>query len=349
MATSYGSEITAVMDQTTTPTSPEISHKSKAAQDTMKERLLAQGERFSFFQAYRLLRLEGLEKNGQEPDIKVRPNLSLHFPGSDLSDVQETAPGTYQLTANFLGLYGVTSPLPNFYTEDLLDEQHNGRHSNRDFLDIISQTIYPLFFKAWLKPRAHLRIHEFGDERLLEVFHTFVGLNQPQAYASQPGVRHLLHFAGLFSQFPRSAMGLHTIIAALFPKTRVEIVQQDEMWQPIPQDQQLGLGCQANSLGEDTHVGSLVRSRSSNLTIRIHDISEHLLLSLLPGQKEFSKLQFVVRYYLVDPLHIRLNLRLRQGAARPIQLGAPQWSALGRDTWLVHPDHMSRAELHVNL
>ena len=68
-------------------------------------------------------------------------------------------------------------------------------------------------------------------------------------------------------------------------------------------------------------MGSLVRSRSSNLTIRIHDISEHLLLSLLPGQKEFSKLQFVVRYYLVDPLHIRLNLRLRQGAARPIQLG----------------------------
>ena len=74
----------------------------------------------------------------------------------------------------------------------------------------------------------------FGDERLLEVFHTFVGLNQPQKYASQPGVRHLLHFAGLFSQFPRSAGGCTPLLRHFFQKTRVEIVQQDEMWQPIP-------------------------------------------------------------------------------------------------------------------
>lgn len=317
----------------------------------MKQRLLKQGERFSFFQAYRLLRLLAQQQGHAQPELKVRPNITLNFPGTDLSEVRETAPGTFRLTANFLGLYGVSSPLPNFYSERLLDEFHEGRHSNRDFLDIISQTIYPLFFRAWLKSRAHLRIKEFGDDRLLEIFHTFVGINQPLRYLNRPGFSHLLRFAGLFSQFPRSAMGLRTIVAALYPGSNVQVIQQDEHWQSIPGDQHLQLGKQACTLGEDSHLGSMVRTRTSNLTIRIHDVDQSLFLSLLPGQHEFRKLAFVVRYYLFDPLHIRLDLKLRPGAVRPVELGAPNqnWAALGRDTWLVHAGSTHEARVQATL
>ncbi|RIY42373.1 type VI secretion system baseplate subunit TssG [Neopusillimonas maritima] len=315
----------------------------------IKGRLLQQSERFSFFQAYRLLRLTALQEGRPEADVKIRPSLSLHFPGTDLNDIRETAPGTYRLTANFLGLYGVTSPLPNFYSEQLLDEHHEGRHSNRDFLDIISQTIYPLFFRAWLKSRAHVRIKEFNDHRLLEIFHTFVGINEPLRFLSKPGFSHLLRFAGLFSQYPRSAMGLRTIIAALYPKSNIEVVQQDEMWQAIPADQRLQLGSQACTLGHDSHVGAIVRSRSNNLTIRIHDIDQTTFLGLLPGQEEFNKLAFIIRYYLLDPLNVRLDLQLRRGAVQPIQLGAPNknWAALGHDTWLV--DTQSPHEAHAQV
>ncbi|MAK55330.1 MAG: type VI secretion system baseplate subunit TssG [Pusillimonas sp.] len=317
----------------------------------IKGRLLKQGERFSFFQAYRLLRLAALKEGRPEADVKVRPSLSLHFPGTDLNDIRETSPGTYRLTANFLGLYGVTSPLPNFYSEQLLDEHHESRHSNRDFLDIISQTIYPLFFRAWLKSRAHVRIKEFNDQRLLEIFHTFVGINEPLRFLSQPGFSHLLRFAGLFSQYPRSAMGLRTIIAALYPKSNVEVIQQDEMWQPIPSDQRMHLGSQACTLGEDSHVGAMVHSRINNLTIRIHDIDQTTFLALLPGQKEFAKLAFIIRYYLLDPLNVRLDLQLRRGAVQPIQLGAPKknWAALGHDTWLVNTQSPHEAHAQVML
>ena len=317
----------------------------------MKKRLLTQGERFSFFQAYRLLRLLAKQEGTSQPVVSVRPNVSLDFPGTDLSEIQEVGTGRFRLTANFLGLYGVSSPLPNFYAEQLLDEFHDGRHSNRDFLDIISQTIYPLFFSAWLKSRAHLRIKEFNDDRLLEIFHTFVGINEPLRFLSQPGFEHLLRFAGLFSQFPRSGMGLQTIIAALYPQSRVEVVQQDELWQTIPAEQRMQLGQQACTLGEDSHLGSLVRSRSSNLTIKLHDIDQTLFLALLPGQREYQKLAFVVRYYLFDPLHVQLDLQLRPGAVQPTQLGAPDgnWAALGRDTWLVTSGSSHRARVQVTL
>ena len=315
----------------------------------MKDRLLSQGERFSFFQAYRLLRLLTLAQGDGQAEINVRPNINLHFPGTDLSNIRETDAGKYRLTANFLGLYGVTSPLPNFYSEDLLDEFHEGRHSNRDFLDIISQTIYPLFFRAWLKSRAHIRIKEFDDKRLLEIFHTFVGINQPLKHLNRPGFEHLLRFAGLFSQLPRSAMGLQTIIAALYPATRVEIVQQDERWQPIPVDQQCHLGIQAHQLGEDAHLGVAIRSRSSNLTIRIHDVDQTLFLTLLPGESEFKKLEFIVRYYLLDPVDVRIELKLKAGAVQPMQLGQTHWTGLGRDSWLVHSGTDHQASLAYSL
>ena len=80
----------------------------------VKRRLLEQSERFSFFQAYRLLRLVALKEGLNQADIKVRPNVSLEFPGTDLSDISESGRGQFRLTANFLGLYGVTSPLPTF-------------------------------------------------------------------------------------------------------------------------------------------------------------------------------------------------------------------------------------------
>lgn len=317
----------------------------------VKQRLLEQSERYSFFQAYRLLRLIARKEGHPEAEIKVRPNVSLDFPGMDLSDIQESAPGRYHLTANFLGLYGVTSPLPTFFTEQLLDEQHEGRHSNRDFLDIISQTIYPLFFQAWLKSRAHIRITELKDERLLEILHTFVGINRPERLRNQPGFSQLLRFAGLFSQFPRSAMGLRTIVAALYPESQVEVVQQDEMWQPIPDDQRFQLGNQACTLGEDSHVGEIVRSRSNNLTVRIHDVDQDTFQSLLPGKPEFQKLAFIIRYYLIDPLRVRLDLQLRKGAVRPVCLGSPHqsWTALGHDTWLVDAVYSQEARVEVLL
>ncbi len=311
-------------------------HGSQAG--AMKSRLLASGERFSFSQAYRLLRLLAHREGAQNPSIKVRPNLSLDFPGNDLSEIREVGTAEYRLTANFLGLYGVTSPLPTFYTEDLLDEQHEGRHSNRDFLDIISQTIYPLFFRAWLKSRAHIRIKEFDDRRLLEIFHTFVGVNRPLRYMDRPGVAQLLRFAGLFSQYPRSAMGLQTIVAALYPGTHVDIIQQDERWQSIPQDQRTVLGGQACILGEDAHLGSQVKCRSGNLTLRITEVGSELFLKLLPGGEEFAKLRFIVRYYLLDPLHIHLKIGLKPDVARPLPLGGTSWASLGRDSWLMSED-----------
>ena len=315
----------------------------------LKARLLKEGDRFSFFQANRLLRHIGLSQGQAAGEVKSRPNVSLGFPDRDVSQIAERAEGGYQLTVNFLGLYGVSSPVPTFYSEDLLGDQQHGLTATRDFLDIFSQTIYPLFFRAWLKSKAHFRIVEFDDRRLLEICYGFVGINRPEQYKNQPGFESLLRFSAIYSQSPRSALGLQTILSACYPSAVIDLVEQDVRVLQLPDDQHLRLGQQATTLGVDTHIGREFACRSSNLTIEMREVDELLLQQLLPGGYEHSRLKFLIQHYLIDPLNIVVDIYLRRDVAQPVILGQTSWTGLGRDAWLVQPHESEALRVRIEL
>ncbi len=315
----------------------------------LKKSLLDNGHRYGFYQAYRLLRLLAQTEGGNESELRIKPQLSLGFQESDINRIVERQAGGFDLTVNFLGLYGVSSPLPTFYSEDLIDDAHEERHGQRDFLDIFNQTLYPLFFKAWLKTKPHLRLVEFNDQGLLEVLYKFVGLIEPSNYLNQPGSETLLRFAGLYAQNPRSASGLQTISAGTYPKSSIEIIQLDVRVMPIADDQRCKLGIQANELGQDSHLGSQIANRTTNITIRLSDLDEKLFHELLPGQLEYKRLQFIVRYYLIDPLEIRLELGLRKDHLKGARLSGNSWSSLGNDTWLPAKSNDFQPRISVSL
>lgn len=302
-------------------------------------RLLAQGDRYSFFQAYRLLKLLS-EQAGYSADetIRVRPRLGLGFPQTDLQGIEARPSEGFRVTANFLGLYGVDSPLPTFYTEDLLDEQADGHSVNREFLDILAQSIYPLFFQAWLKSRPALRVVEYGDERMLAILYAFVGLGTPRQHLDRPGVGSLLYCGALYSRQVRSAAGLQVIVQASLPEVEVAVEQLQTVWVPIAPDQRFVLGQQACRLGEDSHLGSQCRTLSG-LKLRIGSLSTERYRQLLPGGSEHERLRFLVDYYLVEAIPVQLELHLRPGQADPPRLGTGPWGRLGADIWLVQPQH----------
>lgn len=306
------------------------------AASAVEESLLAHGERFSYFQAMRLLRLFGNAHGFAEGSLRVRPKLGLGFPESDIEAIDVRPEGGYSVTANFFGLYGVSSPLPTYYTEDLFEEEREGRHATRDFLDIVHHAMYPLLFDAWRKYRIQLRVIEDGDKSLLDHLFSFVGLEDRSMREKLPFSGDLLRYAGLFNLRPRSASGLQTLLSDVFCPARVEIDSCVLRALPIPLDQRLRLGLQANCLGEDTHLGSEIDDYSSSLTVRLSDLPHGLFHELLPGTEENERLKFLTRFYLVDPLEIKVELRLRHQdacSARTLD-AAGNWSQLGLNTWL---------------
>jgi type VI secretion system protein ImpH len=308
-----------------------------AGQQTLdlNDQLLSQGSQYSFFQANRLLRLLSHDKGTSSVDsLRTRPTLGLGFPKSDVQSIEAREGGGYRISANFLGLYGVDSPLPTFYTEDLLNERADGFEVNREFLDIFAQSIYPLFFRAWLKPRLSLRVIEHEESRLLNILYAFVGLPEPKRYLNQPGVASLLNCGPIYSQQVRSAAGLETIIQASFLSVVVQVKQLQRVLVQIPQDQTFLLGMQACSLGQTSHIGSSCQSMNG-VTICLDEVDVDLFRDLLPGGLQFERLRFLVDYYLIEPLPVRVELSLKTKHVQTCQLSADRWGKLGQDTWLL--------------
>ncbi|PKN61245.1 MAG: type VI secretion system baseplate subunit TssG [Deltaproteobacteria bacterium HGW-Deltaproteobacteria-15] len=319
----------------------------------IKKALLEKGRDFSFIQAERLLRYFLSKSEGKRLDderlsraVRVRPHLSLEFPETDLTSVEtaDANPEHFLITATFLGLYGVSSPLPTFYTEDLMDEESEDMSVTRDFLDIINAPIYPLFFRCWSKYRQHIKIVEEEDPAYLERLFCLLGLGTEKLRKGLAGAEGLIRYIGLFNQFPRSALSLATILSDAFGQTPVEIIQCVKSHARIPEDQLLCLGIRGGSLGIESYLGHEIADRMSAFQVRVGPLKATPFRTMFPDSEGFRLMNLMIRLYLDQPLEWDVRVLLTAGEARPACLGGPHWCRLGWDTWVFSGETLGEVE-----
>ena len=93
-----------------------------------------------------------------------------------------------------------------------MDEASNDESVCRDFLDIIHQRLYHLWFQCWSKYRLIIRVVEENNPIERERLLCFIGLGEKELADSVPDAFSLLRYTGILTQYPRSAMGLKTIL-----------------------------------------------------------------------------------------------------------------------------------------
>lgn len=315
----------------------------------LKEELLQEGRLFSFIQAFRFLRLLLRREMGETADeadvhqrIQVRPDLSLSFPGTDLISIREKAggPGGFLITTTFLGLYGASSPLPTFYTEDLLQEKAQDRDISRGFIDLFNSRIYSLFFQIWTRHRLFYKVGEEEDRAVLERLYALLGLGGEDLRRKVPGGYGLLRYMGLMTLFPRSAEGLRALLADAMSEPRLRVEQCVERVVKIPRLQRCALGV-AGRLGEEAYLGEEISESMGKFTVRVGPVDGDTLHRLLPGGEDFARARGLIDFYLDQPLVWEMEIRLAPGEAETARLGEPRWSQLGWNTWLFSGDALA--------
>ncbi len=310
--------------------------ETRTADTAVKSSLLAHGERYAYFQAIRLLRLFDRRVGARHENLRVRPKLGLDFPESDIDRIEVLPQGGYRISANFFGLYGVASPLPAYYTEDLFEEEREDRHAVREFLDIVHYAVYPLLFDAWSKYRLEQRVVEDGDTDLLGRLYAFVGLDDADLRADLlPGSALLLRYAGLLNQRPRSALGLRTLLADAYGEAKVDVGCCVADTVPIPDNQRCRLGVQGHCLGVEAWLGCEIDDCSNRIRITFKDVPEALFHHLLPGAAGHEQLCLLIRFYLTDPLIVDVEMQLRHEDTKAARLTRGLWSRLGVDSWVM--------------
>lgn len=240
----------------------------------------------------------------------------------------------YELIATFFGLYGVASPLPGYYTEELLDEEWEERHASRGFLDVIHQHLYPLLYQAWLKYRFSHNAIEKNDERYWEIIYSILGLPEEfREFGDLSG--QFLKYAGIISQRPKTQIGLKTILADYLNSINVDVEPCVQRNVPIVKHQRCTLSVDNNKLGYNSVIGQQINDRSGKYIVRIGPLSGEQFQMLLNDKKHVKFIQAISNLFLVQPLQCDIVLELDKGSAQPICLGKPEYSSLGQSAWLL--------------
>ncbi|SDN24829.1 type VI secretion system protein ImpH [Desulfonauticus submarinus] len=304
----------------------------------LKQELEQHSSSFNFVQAIRLLRVL-LDKNKSldrilEEDVFVEPLLSLAFPGSDIYKI-EKRDDKYHVLATFLGLYGPSSPLPVYYTEEIINERLEEKSVKKDFLDIFNHPFYELFIKIWLKYRIWLKIIDEKDEESLNFIYAFLGLDYLEIESKEK--RNFLRYAALFCQRPRSAIGIKAIVSDFLNEDKVEIRQCVEVQVEIPVQQRVALGKENTVLGEDLFLGKKVSSRNLAVEIKAGPLKKDAFKKIVPVNNNFKRLQHYLRLYMELPLQCNFIPVLKSSDASPLSLGK-EWCFLGVNSWIYTKD-----------
>lgn len=315
-------------------------------------RLLEEPKGFSFYGAVHLLEAseEGAVPVGYlgppaKECVRLRPSVSMAFPEADLEGaelVDRDGKGFTRLTTTFLGLCGVTSPVPLFYPEeilqDVLDAPEGVEPATRAFLDIVHHRLLSLLYRCWKKYRYLYQRDPQGRDPVTGHLFCLVGLDPAAGKEGADTGRYLrlLPLAGLITQQPKSAAGLEAFLRGLLPTIPLSVDQCTPCWMEIPGEQRSRLGTCMARLGVETVAGKRVLGAETHFTLRLGPLEQEEFQDLLPGGRGFRTVVELGRFFVGPSLEFSLELVLKKERARPLALGRPgAGGRLGWDAWLL--------------
>lgn len=303
----------------------------------VEQDLLDNAARYPFIQAYKLL-CECVLAQKKDPlhIVRIRPVLGLTLPRSEVSQViKQERDGAllYFLDVNIAGIYGHGSPLPKFFTEELIQDDLKENNNARLFLDLLHQRLYQLLYQVRTRQLPQFNLED--KNALYQFMFSMVGFRDEAWLSTFPDPAFILRNINIFRHQKGSAAGLRLLMKKLFSQSQVRIQQCHQRWFHIPRQQRLGLGQQAHQLGESTLLGSKMKEAQAKVVVHISPVSPKEYDYWVNSQKHWRGLKSLLHYFIGQPLIIELNMEIEYASKFRMNLGKETSFVLGRNTWLL--------------
>lgn len=342
--------------------------------NTVRDRLLAEGHAFSFYQAVSLLERALAESPRvgtlgpvEKERIRFAGTPSLSFAASDISGIEfaerkpvdgawippaiqndgEPAEDTdkdtlYRLRVTFMGLYGPPSPLPPAVTEAIVRSDEPNIEL-ADFLDVFNHRFVSLLYRVWKKYRYYIQFDQKGDDPFSRVVFAVLGLDREAAEA-RFDIRwiRLMPYAGMLGLYCHSAPMLAGLLNQYFDGTPVEIEEFCERVVTIAPEQRSRLGSATARMGQSFTLGRHVHDVSGKFRIWMGPVDFATYSRFLPNGNWFAELRNLVRIALRDQLDFDLGIVIEPDQVPRCTLGKNSRSRLGWSAWLgqAHKDRV---------
>ena len=255
----------------------------------------------------------GSTQSPSEDVIRFRPHRGMGFPVTEIKGVdkddryrQSPAPS---IRTTFLGLYGVTSPLPTTYLDDIA-QHRDGTESLTDFLDIFNHRLTTQFYRIWRKYSYPATFEAGGSDNTSQYLYGLIGLGIPAcANNVQAPLSRFLALLGTMRLPTRTTEGVMSLIQLLAPNTRVTISPHDP--RRIEQKSITALSCQSPiNLKNKPVLGQYAIDVNSQILIQLYTQDIEEAHGWMPDGTIYQDLMALLHVYLGARINARLNLTL---------------------------------------
>jgi len=275
--------------------------------------------------------------------LRFRPYEHYVFPPKDIRAF-DYKDGIMTFVLNFMGLYGINSPLPRCYHEQIAIQQNIHGPGNvplQNFLDIFNNRFYWLYYQVWKKYRYYLQLSDDPNNKIVRRVFSFIG-QVDQVNEKQPLISKfkLLQLSGILSHRVRNKIGLHILLKEFFPKIKFQVREFIPNRVKLFELPKLGSqhGEHSFQLSKYSILGRSMLDCMGRICIEIGPIDFEHYLKFTPESKNAALLKDLLNLYINDGLEYDVKFVLRSKS-----MGTVTWNdrrlRLGLSLWLGRPEH----------
>lgn len=277
--------------------------------------------------------------NGTENEpIVCHQNLTLSIQNSCITRLEETENQQISMFVNFLNILGLYGPLPDIYSELILDQKRINHNTKiPEFLDIFTHRLISIFYQSYRRGQVHSGSTKIKDNYISTILYHLSGLvffekENTEENIYDFDVQKLLPLFNLFWSNTKSSTNFQTLINSYF-NCPVKIKQSQGDWIYPDKSDLSYLGKKFTVLGRNLILGHRMFDPSVYIELTLGPLNWEEYMSFLPPlNQNFETLKQLCHYYLGPETKVRIFLELLPHCSSPLCLGKQTF--LGFNTWL---------------
>lgn len=262
----------------------------------------------------------GSTASPKDDPVRFVPDPGMGFPAGELRGLEQQPQQPATVRTRLLGLYGVDSPLPTAYLDDIA-QGREGHEAVEGFLDIFNHRMFTQFYRIWRKYSYPASFQSGGIDATSQCLLGLIGLGIPGTarHVATPMSRFLA-LLGVMRLPTRNAEGIQAVVRLLAPNTQVRVHAHYGRKVRLARPASL-CAAQPTSLSQGTPLGPVGKDVNSMLEIALFTESPEEAAGWLPGARLHRDLLVLLGVYLGWRATARLQLSLPVRCLPPPLLG----------------------------
>ncbi len=293
---------------------------------------------------YRLM-ASRMDAVGETPGVQFQSDPRLTFQSCEAvcSDAERDS-ATLKVALQFGSLMGASSPCPDYVLDlvsrRIFEEESEETVALLGFFEIFGGRLIQLLLASRFKHDYPAQAREDTADAISTLLLSLAGLGCPHwAESANLDRREMLRYTGLFSLWPRSAIGLEGLLTDYFDRIPFRVASNVLSWSRVRHegrsDRRNSLGVKNSVVSENLILGEWLADYCNRFRIHVGPLSLADYLSFLPPGPSRRELAHLVKFYAPAHLAFDVVLHIQGKEIPPLILGEKEKPALGWTTWLV--------------